>query len=443
VAAFYKPECGVTVNVLAELLEDSNSMNRNPLVRERCCVMLAYFVTCLPDRYDHQQRLLPYLLSFYKDHDHNEHAKTPHLALQAIEQCGAQYEAEHPAEVMERRQYGVDGDGRCHTHTPNFHLTHQRALPPPFQDRPRLGARLFVRANTKRFLGALLEELCSWRSGTKEKALALLETLVVYCEEHLTMDFSVTLSKITKGLITSRKEEQEDAVEADCRGHRGRQQKCKSMSHQILRVLELMGRYVDPGVYLPLLAPRIRGDASDGTSFSDTGGHSESSRAAHTAALAALLEGSRLKQWLPLLIATAVVSQKGICVGTLLVPSPGASSSSSPGSSPCDLIVGSQLCTERLSAILSILSRIKEACDDSSVSHTSKDERGDIKVFCQIEERRKSLLHFIDTSKQYFDGLLSPAAVVYPKDVLKLAACGLAVAADAHSRIESLSFCVG
>jgi hypothetical protein len=62
--------------------------------------MLGFFITCLPDRYDHHTRLLPYVLSFFND----DREMTRKMALQSIEHCGGQYEAEHPDDVIERRQ---------------------------------------------------------------------------------------------------------------------------------------------------------------------------------------------------------------------------------------------------------------------------------------------------------------------------------------------------
>lgn len=57
--------------------------------------------------------------------------------------CGAEYESEHHDDVIERRQFGVDGDARAN---------HNKSLPLPFVERPRIGARLYVRRNTRRFL---------------------------------------------------------------------------------------------------------------------------------------------------------------------------------------------------------------------------------------------------------------------------------------------------
>jgi hypothetical protein len=71
-------------------------------------------------------RLLPYLLDLITD-------DTPSVstnALSVLSYCGQQYEEEHPDEIIERRQYGVDGDN-------NINLS--KALPFPFTERPRIG----------------------------------------------------------------------------------------------------------------------------------------------------------------------------------------------------------------------------------------------------------------------------------------------------------------
>ena len=222
IAAYYSAQCSISVNVLAELAVD-----KNPKVRERCCQMLAYLMICLPDRYDHQTRLLPYLINLHLD------ALKPiqKCSLDAIEALGAQYEAENPQDIIERRQYGVDGDVQCN----------HKNLPPPFQGRPSLGARLFVRTNTRRFLTALLVELSSWRSKTREQSAELLRMLIVYNEEHLVSSMSMALPLLVKGLRL--------AAEDVAKGDKASQKVVDSIED----CLELLGRYVPANVYEPLL----------------------------------------------------------------------------------------------------------------------------------------------------------------------------------------------
>lgn len=269
VASFYDASCAVSINILAELVQDKNST-----VRSKCCSMISFFMTCLPDRADFHQRLIPYLLSFFKDSIES----TRQLALQTIDICGHQYEAENSDDVVERRQFNVDGDSRCN---------HISPLPFPFTGRPRLGARLFVRSNTKRFFDALLRELTDWKLVTKIQAAHLLQMLLVYCEEHLTMDISRTLSLLVHGLRNAM-----DDVD-----HRFR----KEMEDSILDCIELVGRYVNPDTYISIILPRVIGSSDSATSFAEGGIHSNSSRVAHAACLTALIKGSLAEQLVPYL----------------------------------------------------------------------------------------------------------------------------------------------
>ena len=99
-------------------------------------------------------------------------------AVAVIAALGAQYEKEHPDDVKDRKQLGVDG-----RRTVNY----GGKLPAPFENgRPKLGERLFVRANCRRFIPPLLKEMQDWRHANRHSAAALLRTLMVYLEEHMT-----------------------------------------------------------------------------------------------------------------------------------------------------------------------------------------------------------------------------------------------------------------
>ncbi|KAL9189377.1 hypothetical protein ACHAXT_009052 [Thalassiosira profunda] len=263
IAAFYESQCGVSVNTLAEL-----ASHKNHRVRLRCCKMLSYFLVYLPDRYDHQQRLLPYVLSFVTD----DMSDVQSAALQCIEKCGLQYECEHPDEVIERRQFGVDGE-EC--------IDYDSNLPDPFACRPSLGARLYVRSNTGRFFLAVLQELSSWKEETRKRSAELLLVLTVYCEEHLTKDFQHTVNSVAKAVNVERASRHEN-------DH-------WMILESIRDVLRLMAKYVDPVAYLPLVCPRISGDGSSATSHSEDGTSSEAVRSSHAFLLASLIEGSPLR----------------------------------------------------------------------------------------------------------------------------------------------------
>ena len=218
--------------------------------------MLSYFMVYLPDRYDHHVRLLPYVLSFVND----AIPSIREAALDCIERCGLQYECEHPEDVIERRQFGVDGDD----------IDYGSGLPESFPVRPSLGARLFVRSNASRFFLALLGELSSWKEHTRDRSGELLLILTVYCEEALTKDFHRTVASIAKAIDVEMSSQSED----DPRSKLG----------PIRRVLRLMGKYVDPAVYLPLLCPRISGE------------YSERERRNYAMVLSSLIDGSTIQR---------------------------------------------------------------------------------------------------------------------------------------------------
>ena len=84
--------------------------------------MLPVLFLLLPCGY----RLLPYLLDLLTDESHLVSSS----ALAVLKRCGQQYEEEHPDEIVEKRQYGIDG---------NDSINLEKPLPKPFTERPRIG----------------------------------------------------------------------------------------------------------------------------------------------------------------------------------------------------------------------------------------------------------------------------------------------------------------
>ncbi|CAM9489910.1 unnamed protein product, partial [Scytosiphon promiscuus] len=221
VAAFYG-RGDTAINYLAELTADGSVS-----VRVETAAMLGDWLTSLPDRYDHQTRLLPYVLNAIADSA--EVVST--VAIETLSKCGAEYEREHEDDIIERQQFGVDGDSRAN---------HSKPLPRPFSRRPRIGARLYVRSNTRRFLTPLLAEMSNWISKTRLQSALLFRTLVVYCEEHLTVETHKLIPHLERAiqLAISEKDEALQSVLLDC--------------------CELVGRYVVPESYLPHMLSRIK-----------------------------------------------------------------------------------------------------------------------------------------------------------------------------------------
>ena len=253
IAAFYKSE--VQINYLAELISDTSAA-----VRERIGHMLFAFLTEMGDRYDHQQRLIPYLLDLVSD----ETTDVANVALKTLFRCGQQYEEEHHDDIIEKRQYGVDGDERINLDKP---------LPAPFKERPRIGVRLYVRGNTKRFLSALVNELTNWISKTRLKSALLLKHIVFLCEEHLVMEAHTLFPSYIKALVFAKND------------------KDRELYNVLIEVFEMAGRFTPVEVYSRYVLPRLRGDP-DVVPF----GVDSATREAALEFLGALLDGSKASQ---------------------------------------------------------------------------------------------------------------------------------------------------
>ena len=208
-------------------------------------------------------------------------------ALQCIDECGRQCEREHPDETLERPQFGVDGaDGI------DYDGGH---LPTPFfARRPGLAARLFVRANARRFFPVALAELSNWREETRKRSADLLLVLTVYCEEYLTKYFRTAVDAIAAALDVERAS------------------RCENDHLKILdaiqRVLRSMAKYVDPVTYLPVICPRITNEDSTVSENSAT----------HDVILSSLIEGAPAHLLLPHWLALAGTRMRTESLNALL-----------------------------------------------------------------------------------------------------------------------------
>lgn len=256
IAAFYTTE--VRVNYFARLNQDANVG-----VRAAFFAMVRDWITNLPDRYDHESRLMPYLLSAVSDNDD----AIARDAVATLARLGDRYEQEHGAEVLELKQYGVDGAN------PSYNYT--KPLPAPFAatgGRPSLGTRLYVRGRARRFLVPVLRELGNWQCPTRCHAVRLLTSIVVYCEETITVDVHVLLQTLL------------------------REWRSPDLANDLQVVAELVGRFVAPVTYLPLLLARVRGESD----VSVSGGVvSPESTATAIEVLQRVMDGSLDKTLLP------------------------------------------------------------------------------------------------------------------------------------------------
>jgi trimeric autotransporter adhesin len=236
IAAFYTRD--TSINYYAKLVIDAN-----PAVRLRFVHALGGWMTRLGDRHEWWPRLLPYVLSAFADPS----APVVAAAVEYLEACGVAHESEHGKLVLEKRQFGLDGDPE---------IDYGRALPEPFSSRanasasasarPRLGTRLFVRANCPRFLKPILAEIANWQPfgmpggvDVRARAASLLCTVLVFLEEMATAD--------VHALVT--------AVVATIHDR-------DIGSPHIRAAARLVGRFLPPSAWLDVLLPFLAGDAA-------------------------------------------------------------------------------------------------------------------------------------------------------------------------------------
>ena len=257
--AFYGPE--TRYNYMAELTRDANNA-----VRLAVTDMFHEWFVGIADRRDHQPRLLAYILNFRIDRDE----ACRNVAAEALRAAGREMMGERQEDtLLEKIQYGVDGDPRCN------HAC--EGLPWPHTERPPLEARVIVRAFAARMLQPVMDEMSSWTDAARTQSATLLQTLFVYHEDHVTEKLAKVVMALCKALKRGRNERYGQ-------DHRA----------SVLECGRVLGRYVVPDSFVPFLAPRVAGDLEV-----LPGGIDADSRADVTDLLASMIRGAKGSSVLP------------------------------------------------------------------------------------------------------------------------------------------------
>ena len=217
---FYEPS--TRLNYLAMLVNDKSAH-----VRAVFFSVIFDWLSKLPDKYDHESRLIPYMVSGLFD----PISDIKEDCFRYIEEIGQIYEEEKEKDIREMRQLGYQDpwtfDG----------LMTDLPLPDPFVKRPRLGSRLFFRQYVRRYLNAIFHELGDWISASRLYSSNLLLALIIFTEDYITQHLDKFLTCMCKALMINN-------------------------SPEILKNLELstrlVGRYVDTDSYMPQVLTAIR-----------------------------------------------------------------------------------------------------------------------------------------------------------------------------------------
>ena len=221
---FYDPT--TKVNYFAMFIAD-----RSIACRKCFYKTMAQLLLDLPDRCDHEGRVFPYLISGL--YDPNDEIKS--MCFELIEEIGLRHEEENEEKFRELKQFGFQP---VWTHEGKI-TDEMITLPSPMAHRPRLGSRILVRSYCRRYLKALYREIGDWIQEHQERASNLLLFSICYVEDFMTQYMDHMLVAMYKAILNKEN---------------------KLVMKNVPLSFRMLGRYVNPTSYGPLIIQAIRNE---------------------------------------------------------------------------------------------------------------------------------------------------------------------------------------
>ena len=232
---FYDPT--TKVNYFAMFVVD-----RSVLTRDCFYKTMAKLLIDLPDRIDHEGRIFPYLISGLYDPNDGIRQTT----FELIEEIGLRHEEENEEKLREIKQFGYVPEWMYGGKIKDEHVK----LPFPLKHRPRLGSRILVKSYVRRYLKALYREIADWIEEHAERASHLLYYSICYVEEFMTQYLDHMLIAIYKSILVIDN---------------------KVIQTNIPNSLRLIGRYVVPTSWAPLVIQAIRNELASFYTYTASG----------------------------------------------------------------------------------------------------------------------------------------------------------------------------
>ena len=183
IKAFYEGD--MRTNYFGKMTTDENLS-----VRSAFYSMIAGWWKDLPERFDYETLLMPYLLSGLSDPNESIQKEV----LQALNAIGNQYHEDHAGRLREELLYAA----RAETKLPQFQADLPSVLFPPFATRPQLGTRNVISGIFPRLLPAILHELKDWHNKLKQLSLCLLRCLLLFSEDKIAPHVITILPALVK-----------------------------------------------------------------------------------------------------------------------------------------------------------------------------------------------------------------------------------------------------
>lgn len=221
---FYDPT--TKVNYFAMFIVDRSVVTRKCFFKT-----MAKLLMDLPDRVDMEGRIFPYLIAGL--YDQNDDIKK--LTFELIEEIGLSHEELNEEKFREVKQFGYVPEWQFGGKITDKDVS----LPQPLVHRPRLGSRILLRSYVRRYLKALYREIGDWIADHQERASYLLLYSICYVEEFMTQYLDHLLIAMYKAILN---------------------QENKLVQKNITLCFRLLGRYVAPKSYGPLVISAIRNE---------------------------------------------------------------------------------------------------------------------------------------------------------------------------------------
>jgi len=207
---FYEPS--TKLNYFALFVAD-----RSTVCRELFYKTMGLLLTKLPDKYDHEGRLYPYILSGL--YDANDGIRS--TVFEIIEEIGQIHEEENEEKLRETKQYAYTNEWTLNGQIKDS----QMVYPFPILHRPRLGSRIVTRSYVRRYIRGLYGEMNDWIEVNRLRCSQLLLYSTMYAEDYMTQFLDELLVAIYRNIIDKEN---------------------KIIHENISKTIKLLGRYCKP-----------------------------------------------------------------------------------------------------------------------------------------------------------------------------------------------------
>jgi len=243
---FYEPTA--KINYFALLSGDTSSQ-----VLRKFYETITNWLLHVDDRFDHECRLLPYIITGLFLENHEEIGLFVNERMEAI---GILYEKDNEKEIREDIQYGIDAKwiDLCGARSSNNINENGKVswlyYPFPLSGRPRLGCRYLMRKYIRRYIKSLCKEFDCIEESIRKKCANLLFFSIVYCEDHITEFLDQTLLCYERELV-----KYSNYINAP--GGKAKMLTSKEIVEPIFKSLRMIGRFCDFEAIAKIIYPTI------------------------------------------------------------------------------------------------------------------------------------------------------------------------------------------